>query len=312
MPSARARAGTARDRHYRDVTPALLREGSLVMSGAGQVTYRGRFLSLCRFFAGRLHGLARRHGAEEHCYPALISVATLRRLDYFASFPQHATFATHFTDRTAAREAARTGRPAGLAEPKHVLSPAVCYHTYRLLRGRALPRARWSVTAAGWCFRFEGAAMRHTPERLWNFTMREVVFFGSATEVERRRRRLMADARRLATRTGIAAGLEEAQDAFFLGASRGKRLLQKLKKLKYELRAGVRPGRAVAIASFNHHEAFFGTRMNIRLPGGAIANSGCAAFGIERWAYAFLCQNGPDVSRWPEAVRRFVQRHEAR
>src|SRR5262249_59900604 len=121
---------------------------------------------------------------------------------------------------------------------------------------------------------------------------------------ERRRRRLMGGALRLATRTGIAAGLEEAHDAFFLGASRGRRLLQKLKKLKYELRAGVGARRTVAIASFNHHAGFFGTRMNIRLPGGAIANSGCAAFGIERWAYAFLCQTRSDLSRWPVPVRR--------
>src|SRR5262245_66150420 len=129
MPTARARAGTAGARRYRDITPALWREGSLVRNGIGQATYRGRFLLLCRFFDGRLHGLARRHGAEEHCYPALISVETLRRLDYFSSFPQLATFAAHVRDRRAAREAAGTGTPPTRAAPSHVLSPASGYHT---------------------------------------------------------------------------------------------------------------------------------------------------------------------------------------
>jgi seryl-tRNA synthetase len=308
MPSPRGNARTAARRAYRDVTPALLRQRSLFMSGAGQATYGGRFLSLCRFFDRCVRGLARRQGAEEHCYPALIPVATLRRLEYFASFPQLAMLATHFTDRTAAA----AGRGARLAGPSHALSPALCYHTYGFLRGRTVPGPRWCVTATGSCFRFEGGATRRTPERLRHFTMREVVFFGSAADVERRRRRLMQSVRRLAAATGIDVTLEEAHDAFFLGTSRAKRLLQKLKKLKYELRAGVGAGRAVAIASFNRHEAFFGTRMDIRLPGGTVAHSGCAAFGIERWAYAFLCQNGLDVARWPARVRQSVLRHETR
>jgi seryl-tRNA synthetase len=314
MPSARDSATPARGKRYWDVVPALLRERSLVISGIGQVTYGGRFLSVCRFFDRCLRNLARRYHADEHSYPALIPVETLRQLEYFASFPQFATFATHFKDRAAASgSAAVAGRPGrGLAEPRHVLSPAVCYHTYAFLRGRTLARPQWCVTAAERCFRFEGGTMRRTPERLWNFTMRELVFFGATVEVERRRRRLVTSVRRLAAATGIAADMVEAHDAFFLGASRGKRLLQKLKKLKFELRAGIRDGRTVAIASFNHHEDFFGSRMNIRLPGGTIASSGCAAFGIERWAYAFLCQNGPEVARWPPRVRRWMLRHEAR
>jgi len=51
--------------------------------------------------------------------------------------------------------------------------------------------------------------------------------------------------------------------------------------------------------------------MNIRLAGGGLAHSGCAAFGIERWAYAFFCQNGPDSARWPERINRYVRRHAA-
>jgi len=100
-----------------------------------------------------------------------------------------------------------------------------------------------------------------------------------------------------------------ATDSFFLGPSRGKFLLQKLKQLKHELRAPVGDGTDLAIASFNHHESFFTRRMNIRFADGTPAASGCVAFGIERWSYAFLSQNGLEIDGWPEPVRRFVSRH---
>jgi seryl-tRNA synthetase len=307
-----ARSGAGK--RDRDVPGALLRERSVVFQGPGQIAYGGRFLALCRFFDGCFRGLARRHGAAEEAYPPLIRVATLRRLGYFSSFPQLATFATHFRDGAAVGRLAVPGRRPGpgLAVPTHVLSPALCYHTYDLLRGRTLGRPAWRITAAGPCFRYEKSRSRRAPERLWSFTMREIVFFGPAAEVARVRRRLMAAVARLALATGVAGRLDVGQDAFFVGASRGKRLLQALKKLKYELRAGVDGGRTLPVASFNLHETFFGARMQIRLPEGAIAHSGCAAFGIERWAYAFLSQNGLDPARWPERVRRAVARHEAR
>jgi seryl-tRNA synthetase len=277
-----------------NVTPALVSEGSLFASGAGQWIRRGPFLAVCNFFDERLRALARNCGAEEHSYPAMIRAEVLRELDYFSSFPELATFATH----------SNGGRD-------HVLSPAVCYHTYQLLRNQELSRHPYYVTAAGNCFRFEGKALTETPERLWNFTMREVIFFGRAVEVVRIRKRLMGAVPKLAATAGLETTLEEATDPFFLGGARGKVLIQRLKKLKYELKARISRDRALALASFNNHEDFFAKRMNIRLAGGGLAHSGCAAFGIERWAYAFFCQNGPDSARWPERINRYVRRHAA-
>jgi len=140
--------------------------------------------------------------------------------------------------------------------------------------------------------------------------MREIVFFGSSQSVERIRCNLINSVSRLSRAVGIVAEIEEATDPFFLGKSRGKRLLQRLKKLKYELRANYKANDRLAVASFNNHEDFFGKRMNIRLPNGAIAHSGCVAFGIERWAFAFLCQNGLETRRWPARLQRAIFRNE--
>ena len=283
-------------RRYWSVMPDLLREGWLFASGTGQLAYSGRFLAVCHFFDARLRNMARRRRAAEHCYPALIPTETLRQLDFFASFPHLATFASHRKSK----------------DPDHALSPAVCYHTSNLLRNKRIPRVPYCVTAAGACFRFEGPALRNTPERLWNFTMREIIFFGSASQIESMRRSLMASVKRLAAGASVVARLEEASDPFFLGTSSGKLLLQRLKKLKYELQANFTENGNLAIASFNNHEDFFAKRMNIRLPNGTIAHSGCVAFGIERWAYVFLCQNGLDPRSWPARLRRYVLQNETR
>ena len=102
-------------------------------------------------------------------------------------------------------------------------------------------------------------------------------------------------------KAGMTGSVAPASDPFFLGGSRGKLLLQKLKGLKHELRTQIRHGVDMAIASFNLHQDFFTRRMNIRLANGIPAHSGCAAFGIERWSFGFVCQNGAALCRRPLA-----------
>ena len=46
--------------------------------------------------------------------------------------------------------------------------------------------------------------------------------------------------------------------------------------------------------------------LNISLPDGSPAHTGCIAFGLERMAYAFLAQYGLETADWPEVVRKAV------
>jgi hypothetical protein len=269
------------------LTALLIERGWLSVNGPGLISCAGPFQALCAFFDGAFAALARRRGALPHDYPGIISRQLLERLEYSASFPGVAT---------------------NVGE-SHVLSPAVCYHTYAFLEGRELEEHPYRITACGRCCRYEGEQLTHSPRRLWDFTMREIVFFGSDSEVSRERGLLVRTVVRWLPQVGMAGEAVAATDSFFLGPSRGKFLLQKLKQLKHELRAPVGDGTDLAIASFNHHESFFTRRMNIRFADGTPAASGCVAFGIERWSYAFLSQNGLEIEGWPEPVRRFVSRH---
>src|SRR4051812_16854904 len=137
------------------VTEGLLSRGWLAVSGPGLIACTGAFLALCDYFDGLFETLAYRRGAQPHNYPGIIPRQVLERLEYFTSFPGVAT-------------------PAG---DTHVLSPAVCYHTYQLLENYTFPRHPFVITAVGRCCRFEGSRLTRSPERLWNFTMREIVFF---------------------------------------------------------------------------------------------------------------------------------------
>jgi seryl-tRNA synthetase len=295
--------------------PQLVRDGYVFAAPEGQIASEGPFLAVCEFLDRYFVGLAARFQARRQSYPATLPIDVARRLGYFSSFPQLSTFAVPFrSGRAASRFGANPRQKLrGLPDPRHLLSPAVCYHTYHWLQNREIPSQPYCVTAAGRCFRFEGPAKQRRPlERLWNFTMREIVFFGTAKQVETTRRRLMVAVCRFLPVVRIDGSLREATDPFFLPATRGQRLLQQLRQLKYELTAKTAPGRDMALASFNHHGDFFGRRMNIRLPDGDVVHSGCVAFGLERWAYAFFCQNGLDPGRWPTRLRRFVANYDLR
>jgi seryl-tRNA synthetase len=110
-----------------------------------------------------------------------------------------------------------------------------------------------------------------------------------------------------------------AGDPFFLGDGAAERSWsQRMLKLKYELRlplddsadsadsSGSGGGRDVAVGSFNFHEQHFAKAFEITDETDEPVFTGCAGFGLERLAYAFLCRHGVDPRGWPEDVRAAV------
>ena len=134
--------------------------------------------------------------------------------------------------------------------------------------------------------------------------MREVVFLGSAEFVQRQRERWMAKATRFARGLDLDASLAPANDLFFGAGTRGRKLLQQLKQLKYELSVPLLSRSNMPIASFNLHERFFTNRFQISLATGGPAHSGCVAFGLERWCMALLARQAA-----PAALAR-VEEHD--
>jgi acyl carrier protein len=207
----------------------------------------------------------------------------------------------------------RAGCPIGRPAPgESVVPPAVCYHVYNDRQGTRLSSAPLLVTVRARCHRDE-----ESPDpaagRLIDFEMREIVALGSREEVEQFREAMIDRVSTLMIDLGLEGRIVTADDPFFLQnggeEARGRWMMQQILPLKYELRLPLgERGLTCAVASFNHHLDFFGRRFCIRLPSGSATHTGCVAFGLERWALAFLAQHGTDEAGWPTPVREFCSR----
>ena len=139
--------------------------------------------------------------------------------------------------------------------------------------------------------------------------MREAVFVGSSDWVSAERHAWMDRVSAFAASIGIAGTLETATDTFFGSEGRGRRLIQQLKNLKYELRVDAGSAGRLAVASFNLHETFFTSRFGIGpMADGSQAVSGCVAFGLERWTLACLARHGSSLAEIDAIVERGVPR----
>jgi acyl carrier protein len=225
----------------------------------------------------RFLDLACAHGAEQTAYPALISWDVLHRAEYHQAFPHLLMTAGRVEPHGFAADGS-SGKPS--ISSGWCLSPAVCYHTYGAMAGQTLFRPR-IISACGTCFRNETSVADGI--RQIEFQMREIVLVGHAEWVRETSVAIQEGVEAIARDVGITGAWNVAEDPFFLPASRGKALLQRLKQLKreYQLDAA-----HLAVASVNQHETFFGERFDIRNPDGTPAHTACIAMGLDRWLTA--------------------------
>ncbi|MFE6665141.1 hypothetical protein ACFVFH_16485 [Streptomyces sp. NPDC057697] len=300
-----------------DVFDELVARGGAVEAGEGLIGVGEPVLSLMDHLDSLLRALvAEEFGAREYRYPTLISADVLRRTGYFESFPQmvmsvsrlHGDIDSYrgFLDALAGGDDLQSALGAHSGGFDHCLPPTMCFHTYHQFADAPLPAPSAVVTARGKSFRNE-SRYRRSLERLWDFTIREVVFLGTPEFVLDARRRLMERAYGLVDALGLGGRCEVAGDPFFLNDTTASRAWsQRLLELKYELRLPLGGEREVSVGSFNYHEQFFGRSFGIDGAGGEPVFTGCAGFGLERFAYAFLCRHGLDPAHWPRAVRAAV------
>jgi len=106
---------------------------------------------------------------------------------------------------------------------------------------------------------------------------------------------------------GMAYTIESATDPFFGSDAEMLSRFQSTFSLKYEIRATLPySSGSLAVGSFNYHQDHFGRAFNITLRDAGSACTACTAVGLERWAFAFLCQFGSDKRDWPKDVVEFI------
>jgi len=294
--------------YERGVYDELKRRRWVLELGRGQLGLAGPALQLAKTLDAECAKLGReRFGAVEEAYPALIPAEVLGRCGYFASFPQAVSLVAHLVEDFDAIEQFRQANAQttqltipdarALPTPEACLVPAVCYHCYQSLEGRTLPSGR-CVTANGKCFRYESKNLTGL-DRLWDFTMREVIFVGAESWVSARRKEAIEAVGAQIAEWDLDAVIETANDPFFPTVHATKTYWQVRSDLKFELRLNVEPERTLACGSFNLHENFFGKTFRITADDGQPAFTGCVGWGLERWVLAGFAQHGYERSRWP-------------
>jgi seryl-tRNA synthetase len=284
---------------------------------AGMYTFREPFVTLLQFFD---HTFARRiggaFGAKQEYYPVVIHGETLDKTNHFTSFPEHIHFVAHLReDLDVIEEFASTVRAAGswketpptdltrtMIQPRFTINPATCYHCYEGLQGETLEGDGVVVTAASKVHRYESKNHRQFG-RLLDFTMREVIFVGKPDWVKANRLKSIELLQELVREWELDAYMENANDPFFTNDFQVKASFQRQQEMKYELRLNI-PflQKSISVSSSNFHSTTFGSAFGIKA-GKRPAVTGCLAFGLERWVFAFLAQYGLDETRWPGTLR---------
>ncbi|WP_440224180.1 amino acid--[acyl-carrier-protein] ligase [Dokdonella sp. MW10] len=285
----------------------LRRHGLVVPSGVRGVIGRSAvFEGVVTAFDAAVRRLAQDDGAEEVHFPPTLPRALVERTGYMESFPQlagavHSFFGSELEAR-ALCACIHAGEPWSdrLGMTDVMLTPAVCYPVYPTFAGTLSPEGRLA-TSLGWVFRHEPS---DEPTRLQSFRMREYIRAGTPDQVVTWRNDWLERALGLLRALELPVRSDIANDPFF---GKGGRLLavnQREQQLKFEVLVPVISEAApTAICSFNWHQDKFATVFGIHAADGAIANTACLGFGLERIAMALFQAHGFDPAQWPAAVR---------
>lgn len=293
-----------------DPHPLLAASGDIVEFGRGRFGFGPRMVAMVEYFESRARRMADKFRAEAHSFPSLIGADVLDRCRYLKNFPSSLNLVCHLReDHGVLQEFARSVRWDGtklvhergsLSDVECLLSPSVCFHWYMWLQHSKLPNPR-AITALGKCFRYESSNLSGL-ERLWDFSMREIVFVGPEAYVLESRRELVKLCTEFLDELGLDYEISTAMDPFFVDSYAVQAAYQQGFELKYELLAPLPySGKKLAVGSINYHQDFFGRSFAIETGEGP-AHTGCLGFGYERLALAFLAQHGVDERKWPKAV----------
>jgi len=298
-----------------DPHPLLLERRELNSFGRGRYGFGPMLVALMDCFESQARRMAEALEARPYIFPSLVGADVLDRCRYLKNFPASLNLVSHLReDHALLQEFTRSGHWDGqrlvfdreaMSQVECLLSPSVCFHWYMWLRDQVLDQPR-AITANGKCFRYESSNLSGL-ERMWDFTMREIVFVGPSRYVVSRRDNSVELSARFLEDLGLAYEITTGSDPFFVDSYGVQAAYQQGFDLKFELLVPLPySGKKLAVGSINYHQDFFGRSFGIGTPEGP-AHTGCIGFGYERLALAFLAQHGLDEAHWPQAVQDHVR-----
>ena len=285
----------------------LVKAGLIIPVGVPGIFGRNHvFEDVLDRFNRAVSEVAKDDGAAYFVYPPQIDRKVLEAVDYMDNFPQlSGTVFSFFGKELTARqlsEAIHGGKPWGeyLGMTDVTMNPAACYPIYPSFTG-TVPAEGKLVTMFNWVFRHEPSP---EPTRMQSFRVREFVRCGTPDQCVEWRDMWLKRGLSLLESLGLPVQADVATDPFFGKGGKMLAASQREQKLKFEVLVPViSTEKPTAICSFNFHEGHFGEAFHINTPDGAVANTACLGFGLERVVMALFQTHGFDPGNWPSAVR---------
>lgn len=250
---------------------------------------------------------AKRHEAKIKRYRSMIERETLEQCKYIHKFPQNLYLVSQFPhDINVLNKLRKDGNYEEYTKlSENVLSPAVCFHFYEEYKEKIISDLL-VVSALEKCFRHE-AKWRVNNYRKNEFTMREIVFVGKTIQVEQLRSELLEETWDIFNVLQLQGRIETASDPFYFVEDYSKGSHQLFNQMKFELVVQLSNKEEFSIASFNNVGSSLCEAFNIRSEDQELLQSGCVAFGLDRWAYALIVQHGINIEKWPVEVKQKLE-----
>jgi len=303
-----------KSKYNKNPNKILIKNKEVFKEGDGIYSFGDKFTQLINIFDSKINFIAKKLEAKQYNFPSLMSPSLLKKIDYLDNSSQNAGFVTHLNEDLYQINSFKKDiknkndiivSPKKFSKIKAILSPTVCQHLYCMLSNSKVA-SNFTATASGSCFRYESKNMNFL-NRLWNFTMREIIFIGSENYVKNRLTLSQNLTKDLLDDIGLIYKIQTANDPFFGENSGDKLLFQKTFKLKHEVRAKIPYNNSsIAIGSFNNAQDFFAKKLKITNKSSKYIHSACLGFGNERFAYSFVCQYGINIKKWPSAISKLM------
>jgi seryl-tRNA synthetase len=270
--------------------------------------FKGDALKLHKCLKEILDRISEKHKATPTQYPALMNSELMQRSKYFFHFPQNIYRLTEIRHQKEQLDKCRLYMNKGLDVEElfevndFFLRPCLCYFAYDERKDQRLTHDLEVVNSYGSCFRHEHKR-KISKHRSRDFTMYELIYFGSKEKVEKIRKQLIQEIWELFKRIGLSGYIETANDPFFINNDRNLIAFQRGAEMKYELVFSPNENTNFSIGSFNLVGDVLTESFGIKSKQGEKVYSGCTAFGLDRWVRAILYTFGENMENWPAYLR---------
>ena len=222
-------------------------------------------------------------GAEEYHIPAMICESVLEKCGYFQSFPHHLTLASYVNPDNYNRVSNKHSiSDEMIVNSKMYFTPAACLHLYPMLENSIINELNLTTNAR--VYRYENKQF-NSSTRLWDFSVRELVFIGNREYVQSMLDRFMDITKEFSDKMTLPVNITSAIDNFYPSKkNKVKEKLQKSNPFKHEALCKI-SDEDIAIASFNYHGTHFSKAFNFDNNNSVV--TGCVGYGLERWVSAF-------------------------